>query len=270
MDYAQTLSAIDIPVLSKTSLALAQMHGQIDFITTSSLSKLFSADPFASLRALRAAKSSLGSKSIGHELETVPRCAIHMGFVPFFDAMLQAPVLQKILPPKALIECAKTVSISQNAYKYAFRWSIMRQDLAAEETATAALLINTAELMLWLALPQKMLAYSSLKQARPTERSSVLQFESFGTDFFAIQQKLIEKWSLPAFIGKLMAPDPDSDDLRLKTAQLACALARHSKSGWDNPALPDDFKALETLIHLDHNEALRRMGIKVSEENEQS
>ena len=42
---------------------------------------------------------------------------------------------------------------------------------------------------------------------------------------------------------------------------LAVNLARHSTDDWSNAALPDDFSAIERLLHIDRQTLLNRLGI---------
>ena len=42
---------------------------------------------------------------------------------------------------------------------------------------------------------------------------------------------------------------------------LAVNLARHSANDWHNPALPDDFSAIERLLHIDRETLLGRLGL---------
>ena len=42
---------------------------------------------------------------------------------------------------------------------------------------------------------------------------------------------------------------------------LAVNLARHSANDWTNPALPDDFYAIEKLMHIDRKTLLERLSL---------
>jgi hypothetical protein len=46
---------------------------------------------------------------------------------------------------------------------------------------------------------------------------------------------------------------------------LAVDLARHSANGWDDPALPDDFRAIEELLHVSHETLMHKLGLETPE-----
>jgi hypothetical protein len=46
----------------------------------------------------------------------------------------------------------------------------------------------------------------------------------------------------------------------VKNVKLAVDLARHTANGWDDAALPDDYRMIQELLHIDHENLLRRIG----------
>jgi hypothetical protein len=48
---------------------------------------------------------------------------------------------------------------------------------------------------------------------------------------------------------------------RVRNVVLAVNLARHSAGDWNNPALPDDFEAIERLLHIDRQTLLARLNV---------
>ena len=57
-----------------------------------------------------------------------------------------------------------------------------------------------------------------------------------------------------------------ADSARARNVLLAAALARHSANGWDDAALPDDFKDIAALLHLSHESLMRKLGIELPKE----
>ena len=55
-----------------------------------------------------------------------------------------------------------------------------------------------------------------------------------------------------------------ADHPRVRNVTLAVDLARHSSNGWDDPALPDDFAAIENLLHISHESLLRKLGLDIA------
>jgi len=48
---------------------------------------------------------------------------------------------------------------------------------------------------------------------------------------------------------------------RVQNVTLAVNLARHSINDWNNAALPDDFAAIEKLLHIDRETLLSRLNV---------
>ena len=48
---------------------------------------------------------------------------------------------------------------------------------------------------------------------------------------------------------------------RVQNVTLAVNLARHSVSGWENPALPEDFAGIEKLLRIDRETLLKRLEV---------
>ena len=50
-------------------------------------------------------------------------------------------------------------------------------------------------------------------------------------------------------------------DPRVRNVVLAVNLARHSAENWENPGLPDDFRGIEKLLHVDRDILLQRLSV---------
>ncbi|HEX5127048.1 MAG TPA: histidine kinase, partial [Rhodocyclaceae bacterium] len=48
---------------------------------------------------------------------------------------------------------------------------------------------------------------------------------------------------------------------RVRNVVLASDLARHAANGWQDPALPDDYKAIADLLHLSVENTLQRLDV---------
>ena len=64
------------------------------------------------------------------------------------------------------------------------------------------------------------------------------------------------------FILLTLMDHAKADSPRVKNVVLAVDLARHSGNGWDDAALPDDFKAIEELLHIGHDALLHKLGVE--------
>ena len=56
-----------------------------------------------------------------------------------------------------------------------------------------------------------------------------------------------------------------AEQARVLNVTLAIDLARHSAKGWEDPALPDDLRAVENLLHVSHKAMLERLGLDAPE-----
>lgn len=129
-----------------------------------------------------------------------------------------------------------------------------------EEVALAALLHDLAEILLWCFAPAQALEIRNRQQADKTLRSVTAQEQVIGFRLFDLQLALCEAWHLPGLLKTLM-DDANAHLPRVQNVALAVNLARHSTSDWKNAALPDDFSAIEKLLHVDRETLLNRLNV---------
>jgi hypothetical protein len=55
--------------------------------------------------------------------------------------------------------------------------------------------------------------------------------------------------------------DSASNEQRVRNVTLAVNLARHSANGWDDAALPDDYRDVAELLRMDVAKVLRIVGV---------
>jgi len=124
----------------------------------------------------------------------------------------------------------------------------------------ATLLHDAAEILCWVFAPKLSLKLRDLLRANPTMRTAAAQRAVFNVTSHDLQLALARAWKLPALLVELMggAANPSP---RVRNVQYAINLARHSAKGWDDPALPDDFKDIEELLHISHETLLGRLGL---------
>ena len=91
-------------------------------------------------------------------------------------------------------------------------------------------------------------------------RSATAQEQVLGFRLFDLQLALCETWQLPELLNTLMN-DANAELPRVQNVSLAVNLARHSANAWDNAALPDDFSAIEKLLHINRQTLLNRLDI---------
>ena len=102
----------------------------------------------------------------------------------------------------------------------------------------AALLHDVAELLLWLRAPQWDTAIAHRQAAEPTLRSADVQRELLGATLPDIQHALMLHWRIPRLLTRITDDAQHNDSAQVRNVLLAVRLARHTATGWDNPAVP--------------------------------
>jgi hypothetical protein len=248
--WAAPLAELRIPVLASTAAALAQWRADADRVDANRMADVILRDPLMTLRVQICMAQAL-SRRLETPVETVTAGLVHLGIEPFLARFADVPVLEEVLAPhpEALAGALQDVHMAHHAARLAAAIAIERMDEHAELLHQAALLSNFASLLLWVHRPDLMLEMAHRHLVDRSLRSSEIQRTVLGTDLAALEQLLMERWSLPPTLRHLMhgghaaAAGPQSVALGLR-------IARHSREGWDNPALPDDFAELGRLLSL--------------------
>jgi hypothetical protein len=55
--------------------------------------------------------------------------------------------------------------------------------------------------------------------------------------------------------------DSAAGEQRVRNVQLAVNFARHSAHGWDDAALPDDYRDIAELLRMDVDRVMRLVGV---------
>jgi HD-like signal output (HDOD) protein len=136
--------------------------------------------------------------------------------------------------------------------RFSLAFANHRGDHDAAVLHEAALLHGIAELLLWLHEPLLAQEIAARQAADPTLRSDTVQAQLLGVTLAEIQHALMLRWSLPPLVVHLadaqVSQGPNA--LAQRNVALAVRLARHSALGWDNAALPDDYRDIADLLHL--------------------
>lgn len=250
----------EIPVLRQTSRSLAQARSNIDRINGRQVSAIVLHDPLMAMRVLATIRAHHDQR-LQKEITTIEQTVMMLGVEPFFRHFEQLAVIEDQLgsSPQALLGLLYVIRRAQRAAKYASDLAMWRHDLGIEEITLAALLHDLAEILMWCFAPQQAQQILAMQQADPALRSAAAQQTVLGFRFSDLQLALCRAWQLPDLHWHLLN-QAHAAQPRVRNAQLAVDLARHSTNGWDNPALPDDFSAIEALLHIDHDMLLFRLG----------
>lgn len=260
-DYVAYFSSQPLPVLKHTVKSLDAMRGEEERINGKQVASLVLADPLMTLRLLTYLESNRG-KAQNHDITTIDRAVMMMGIAPFFRAFADLPTVESALAsqPRALLGALKLIGRARRAAHIARDWAILRHDLDVDEITVAALLREATDIICWIFAPVLTQKVFDLQQADSTLRSAQAQSQVFGFSAQEIQQALVESWHLPRLLMHLM-DDRQAATPRVRNVVIAANLARHSAHGWDNPALPDDYREAQALLRISPRALLQRLGV---------
>jgi HD-like signal output (HDOD) protein len=264
--WSEFLSLKEIPVLRQTARALAEAHERVESINVREVANIVLRDPLMTVRVLRYCMRNRGRRQL-LDLNTVEHAVMMLGVEPFFRHFAQFDIVEDLLKPhpQALLGLLQVVKRAQRAARYAQDWATWRCDLNNEEVAVTALLHDLAEILVWCFAPQQALAIRDLQKNTPNIRSAVAQKAVLGFSLGELQLTLCRKWELPELLLSMM-DDAHQERARVRNVKLAVDLARHSANGWDDPALPDDFRAIAALMNIDEDTLMLRLGLKESDD----
>lgn len=254
------LSKAEIPVLKHTAKEMLRLQEDEDKISARAISSVVTQDPMMVFHLLRYSQMHK-HKSQQQDLVSVEQAIMMMGMTAFFKNLPPEPLVQDVLKTNltAQTHLLKLIHRSHRAARYAGDWAAMLYDLKAEEVAIAALMHDLAEMLMLCFAPDSMNKIYAMQSADKTLRSHAVQEEVLGFRLLDLQKQLGEVCQLPPLLSKLIQ-EGNSNDRRVKNVSLAVNLARHSSHGWDDAALPDDYRDISELLRIDIEKTMRIVG----------
>lgn len=256
--WIQALGTAEIPVLRRTADELARLREKEDSLVARDISRVLLHDPMFTLRLLRFLPTQ---RKPGRptEITTVEHALMMLGVSPFFAHFGALPAVESVLAQGPALEgLMRVINRARHAALYAADWASLRHDLESDEVVIAALLHDLAEMLLWCFAPEAALRIEALLRRDRSVRSGAAQTAVLGFTLYDLQLALIAQWQLPALLQSLMDAE-HAQRPRALNVLLAVDLARHSALGWDHPALPEDYAAIQKLLNLPQEEVLARI-----------
>ena len=273
--WVQFYTQAELPVLRHTQSSLEKLRAEAETVNGRVLSSVILQDPLMTLRVLSYLERHRPKKQ-RTDITTISRALMMLGIDPFFQNFENLPLIEDQLQshPKARLGLLKTIHRARRAAQWAQEWAVLRHDLDVDEIIVATLLHDIAEILMWCFAPGLPLRVIELQQQDRSLRSVIAQQDVYGIRLHDLQLALVNAWGLPKLLTMLMehtwplqegeepvnAPSAKNYP-RIKNVALAVDLARHSAQGWDDPALPDDFKAIEELLHISHEALMNKLGL---------
>jgi HD-like signal output (HDOD) protein len=257
--WAHALDTVQIPVLRRTVDELAELREHEENVVARDIARVLYHDPMFTLRVLRYLQAHRRAAQ-NADITTVEHAIMMLGIGPFFEHFADLPPVESMLQtqPIALEGLMHVVYRAHHAALYARDWGMLRHDLRADEVAIAALLHDLAEIMVWCFAPDMSLRMAAMLRSDPGLRSGAVQSKVLGFKLAELQTALIAQWKLAPLLRSLM-DDLHARHPRVMNVALAVNLARHSAFGWGNPALPDDYAAIQDFLKLQPADLLARI-----------
>lgn len=252
-----------LPILRVTKRRLEEMRADLDRVDVRELAQLILQDPIMTVRVL-AFIQPLRGRSLQRDITTIASAVMMAGIEPFFNRFNELFTIEeqvKEAGPQALLGVLQIIRRAQRAADYAQEWAVWRQDINMEEVRVAALLHDLAEMLVWCTAPKLGLRIQELVKVQPGMRSADAQKQVLGFTFMEIQRELCRVWHLPPLLQTLI-DDDNAEQVRVRNATLAVRLARHSSHGWNDPALPDDYRDIGLLLNISPDAVRQRLGLE--------
>ena len=259
--WVDFLKAAEIPVLKQTAREIGRLKEDEDALSARAITNVVLNDPMMVFKVLSYAQKHK-SRSQLQDLAQVEQAIMMMGTGTFFRNIPPVPLVEDVLKTNltALMHLLKLIKRAHRAANFAVEWAAHLNDLHAEEVLIAALLHDLSEMLMWCYAPEKMNLICSMQAADKALRSKAVQQEVLGFVLHDLQEQLVEVFQLPPLLGKLMQ-DGASADQRVRNVTFAVNLARHSANGWNDAALPDDYRDISELLRLDVERVMRVVGV---------
>lgn len=258
--WVDFLTRADIPVLKQTERDLAALHQDQNKLSARGVALAITVDPMMTVKLLRYLQQHK-RRSQTHEVALVEQALIMLGVEAFFQKIPARPLVQDMFKGRmdALVHLLHRVHRAHRASEYAYDWAVRLSDLHYEEVRIAALLHDLAEILMWCFSPQDMMKIWTIQHQDKTLRSRTVQEQVLGFALADLQTALVKKWDLPELLLTLM-DDENAQKPRVRNVQLAVNLARHSANGWDDAALPDDYKEIGELLRMPAEQVIVMVG----------
>ncbi len=258
------LRTAEIPVLKNTARDIARLKEDEDKLSARALTASVMNDPMMVFRVLSYSQKHKSKQQL-QDLVQVEQAILMMGMTTFFKNIPADFLVEDVLKTHlvALTHLLKLIHRAHRAAHYAADWATYLADTHAEEVRTAALLHDLAEMLMWCFSPEEMSTIHAMQHADKTLRSTNTQQQVLGFKLSDLQKELVEVFQLPALLSHLMQ-DGASGEQRVRNVTLAVNLARHSANGWDDAALPDDYRDIAEFLRIDIDRVMRLVGVPVA------
>lgn len=258
--WVSYLSQADLPVLKQTARSLETLREDESRLSARAVAQVIALDPMMTVKVLRYLQLHK-HRSQESEVVQVEQALIMMGVEAFFNKVPAQPLVQEVMQghTDALIQLLHLIHRAHRASEYAYDWAVRLTDLHFEQIRIAALLHDLSEMLMWCFAPKEMLEIREIQHRDKSLRTRAVQEQVFGFNLLDMQKQLVKNWQLPELLLHLM-DDEYSSNQRVRNVILAVNLARHSANGWDDAALPDDYRDIAELLRMSDEQVMHMVG----------
>lgn len=264
-EWVEFLNQIEIPALKYTARTLTALRKDDENINAREIAQMIKSDPLMTVKLLRHLQQHRNKRQ-QHEVMEVEQALMMLGMEATLKCIPIHLLVEEQLSGKrmdALICLLQVIKRAKQASAFAFDWAVRLHDLHFEEIRIAALLHDIAELLMWCFAPAEMLRINALQKQDKTLRSIHAQEKVFGFTLLHLQSELVIKWGLPKLLITLM-DDNCAHHQRARNVALAVNLARHTANGWNDAALPYDYKNIGELLQMRTDDVIVMIGARGS------
>jgi HD-like signal output (HDOD) protein len=247
----------EIPILEATAARLEELRvlEEEDKVDAGMLAALIESDPFFTVKVM-AYVASKRRNSEATETETVTSALVMIGVSPFFRSFGPQPTVEHLLreQPEALAGVQRLILRAERAAHFAAAFALHRCDHDVNIIKQAAFIHDFAELLMWCHAPALELDIHAKQRENAALRSAPLQRFVFHIELHDLRHALMKLWRLPALLVRI-SDEKHADHPMVRNVVLAVRIARHTQNGWDNAALPDDFRDIAELLNVSERAA---------------
>ncbi|QZA81006.1 HDOD domain-containing protein [Deefgea piscis] len=253
--WINIISHVEIPILASTKEHITKLRSNMDCIDLRDLAYVIGHDPLLSLKMLKYQVHRRSQQQVT-DITNIEKVLLMIGIKEFFEIIRDCQILEEELSQNTdtLQTCLKTCARAYYAAQLAETMSKSRRDIDPKEIITAALLHETAEILLWLAAPELMLKIRDSLKNNPEIRSKSIQKEILGCTVNELQQELIIHWHLPKILLHLV-DESYVNDPRVLLVLVSTSIARHTEWSWNQELNYMDIEKCAQILHISNDEA---------------
>lgn len=255
--WVRRFEQTEIPILQASAQRLEELRvlDEEDKVDAGMLSTLIESDPFFTVKVM-AYVATKRRHTDATETETITSALVMVGISPFFRAFGPQPTVEALLrdQPEALAGVQRVILRAERAAHFATAFAIHRRDHDVAVIRQAAFIHDFAELLMWCHAPALELDIHAKQSENAALRSAPLQRFVFHIELQELRHALMKLWRLPELLVRI-SDEKHAEHPMVRNVVLAVRIARHTQDGWDNAALPDDFRDIATLLNVSERAA---------------